>query len=92
LKRTIETLLFYKCIADALTISCSLQMLLFIHEYGLKGQYNSAQGKVSGGTIRNVALGKWETMKTVRGNTIITARNFFRTPASRTQGVAIHYS
>ena len=46
--------------------------LLFIHkllvEYllGLKGQNNLAQGIVSGGTIRNVALSKEYTTKSVR--------------------------
>jgi len=46
---------------------------------GLKGQYNSAQGKVEGGTIRNVALGKEYTTKSVRENMVLMAKSFFRT-------------
>jgi hypothetical protein len=46
---------------------------------GLKGQNNSAQGKVSGGTNRNVALGKGYRGKTVRGNSMNKANNSLRT-------------
>ena len=46
---------------------------------GLKGQNNSAQGKVSGGTNRNVALGKECRGKTVRGNSMNKANNTLRT-------------
>ena len=55
---------------------------------GLKGQNNSAQGKVSGGTNRNVALGKGYRGKTVRGNSMNKANNSLRTPACRWQGIA----
>ena len=57
---------------------------------GLKGQYNSAQGKVEGGTIRNVALGMGCGRKTVRVNSINNANNSLRTPACRWQGIVGH--
>jgi hypothetical protein len=37
-----------------------------MHFRGLKGPYNSAQGKVSGGTNRNAAPGKGNARETVR--------------------------
>jgi hypothetical protein len=58
-----------------------LQRLLFIHKSrkvffsGLKGQYNLAQGKIEGGTNRNVALGKEFKRKTVRENSINKVNN-----------------
>lgn len=46
---------------------------------GLKGQKMIAHGKVSGGTIRNAALGKGCTTKTVRVKMLNKANAFPRT-------------
>ena len=59
--------------------------LLFIHKSksesfsGLKGQYHLPQGIVSGGTIRNAALGMGCKRKTVRKHSMNKANNPFRT-------------
>lgn len=49
---------------------------------GLKGQYNSAQGIVLGGTTRNAALGKGCSRKTVRVDSMSKVNNSFRTELS----------
>jgi len=59
--------------------------LLFIHKFksdsfsGLKGLYIPAQGIVSGGTIRNAALGKRYKRKTVRAKMLNRKISLFRT-------------
>ncbi|MBV5312920.1 MAG: hypothetical protein JZU47_06465 [Prolixibacteraceae bacterium] len=62
-----------------------------VHFSGLKDRYIIAQGRVSGGTIRNAALGMYCGGKTVRENSIIKANIPFRTdlgfmPFRPTQG------
>ena len=55
------------------------QVMSIIFFLGLKGQNNSAQGKIEGGTNRNVALGKGCRRKTVRGSSMKKVNNSFRT-------------
>jgi hypothetical protein len=52
---------------------------IHVHISGLKDRYIIAQGRVSGGTIRNAALGQKCGGKTVRENSIIKANIRFRT-------------
>jgi len=62
---------FLQCVATIYT-----QVVVFS---GLKGQNIIAQGKVSGGTIRNAALGIGTTTKTVRAKMLNKANTFSRT-------------
>ena len=54
-------------------------MMVNGQENGLKGQYIIAQGRVSGGTTRNAALGKGCRRETGRKDSMNKANNPFRT-------------